>query len=316
MRKVSRSTLSTEYVGSFLCQHYGFRSADAVLLHRGFNDTYRVHADGLTVVFRLYRAQWRSEDEILAEVQILRHLHARGVHVTLPILAQTGDFVTQIDCPEGRRFGVLFELAPGDIPDPISNAAIKNLGTSLAIIHRELDCLAQPVQRVELDRKWLVETPFRILEKTFPHWSKDLGELNERALRAAARLTTLPTSIPEFGLIHGDFVNANVHESGNVFTIIDWDFCGYGWRAYDLATFAWGLRCAGQGSSFPEFLAAYRSEARLSDQSISAIPAFEAFRELWVWAINVAEGDDFRRLNDHQVLHKVQRLRSSLAGAT
>ena len=308
--------MSTEYVGSFLCQHYGFRSADAVLLHRGFNDTYRVHADGVTVVFRLYRAQWRSEDEILAEIQILRHLHDRGVNVTLPMAAQTGDFVTQVECPEGRRFGVLFELAPGNILDPISNAAAKNLGTSLAIIHRELDSLAQHVHRFELDRQWLVEAPFRTLEKTFPHWSKDLGELKEHALRVADRLTTLPSTTPEFGLIHGDFLNVNVHESESVFTIIDWDFCGYGWRAYDLATFSWGLRCAGQESSFAEFLAAYRLEGRLSDQSISAIPVFEAFRELWVWAINVAEGDDFRRLNDHQVLHKIRRLRSSLASAT
>jgi len=316
MRKISRSTLSAEYVGSFLCRHYGFRSAAAVLLHRGFNDTYQVCADARVVVFRLYRAKWRSKDEILAEVQILRHLHAGGIHVTLPIAAETGDFVAPVACPEGRRFGVLFELAPGNIPDPISSAVAKNLGTSLAIIHRELDSLAQPVLRFELGRQWLVEKPFRILEETFPHWGKALGKLHARALRVAEGLKALARSAPEFGLIHGDFVNVNVYQSGSVFTIIDWDFCGYGWRAYDLATFAWGLRSAGQESSFPEFLAAYRSEAALSDQSIAAIPALEAFRELWAWAINVAEWDDFRRLNDHQVSYKVQRLRSALARLT
>jgi Ser/Thr protein kinase RdoA (MazF antagonist) len=315
MKKVSRSTMSSAYIGSFLCQQYGFASADTVLLHRGFNDTYRIHAKSVTLIFRLYRADWRSKDEILAEVEILRHLHSRGRNVTPPVVTQTGDFLTQVDCPEGCRFGVLFELAPGNIPDSIDNGAAKNLGALLATIHNDLDSLSQRVHRFELDREWLVETPFRTLETTFPHWSKDLEELNGRALKIAARLSSLPSTAPDFGLIHGDFVSVNVHKSGSLFTIIDWDFCGYGWRAYDLAAFAWGLRCAGQ-DSFPEFLAAYRSEVNLSDQSISAIPAFEAFRELWVWAINVAEGDDFRRLNDHQVSDKVQRLRSSLARAT
>jgi Ser/Thr protein kinase RdoA (MazF antagonist) len=289
MRKVGRSTISTEYIGSFLCRHYGFRIAETVLLHRGFNDTYRVVADGQTVVFRLYQAHWRSENEILAEVGILNFLHSSGVGVTTPIAKKSGGFLTRIGCPEGIRCGVLFELAKGNIPFPFTDSTAKTLGTNLAIIHRELDSMPAKVDRFEIDKRCLVEIPFNTLETTFPGWNKDITELKRQVEQLADGLSALQRTDREYGLIHGDYINVNIHESGGIFTILDWDFCGYGWRAYDLATFLWGLRCGGQESLFGDFLTAYRSERPLSDNSISAIPVLEVFREIWVWGINVAK---------------------------
>ena len=40
------------------------------------------------------------------------------------------------------------------------------------------------------------------------------------------------------GLCHGEIYTGNIHRNElEALTIFDFDFCGYGWRAYDVASF-------------------------------------------------------------------------------
>ncbi|MGH2409330.1 MAG: phosphotransferase, partial [Chloroflexota bacterium] len=50
------------------------------------------------------------------------------------------------------------------------------------------------------------------------------------------RVRKLPASALDWGICHGDLhlANAHVDEEGTM-TVFDFDLCGYGWRAMDLA---------------------------------------------------------------------------------
>ena len=48
----------------------------------------------------------------------------------------------------------------------------------------------------------------------------------------------LPLSVPEYGICVGDIHPGNAHFTAeNQPTLFDFDQCGYGWRAFDIAKF-------------------------------------------------------------------------------
>jgi Ser/Thr protein kinase RdoA (MazF antagonist) len=70
--------------------------------------------------------------------------------------------------------------------------------------------------------------------------------------------------------------------------IIDLDFCAYGWRVYDLATYIWlqvendvSLRKARQ-PVFDALLEGYQSVRPLSDAERRALPHFVLVRHNWL----------------------------------
>ena len=85
------------------------------LHHRGLNDTYKVEcSQGDTYFLRIYRAGWRSRDEIETEIAILLHLAQEKASVSTPVSRKDGQILTPLDCVEGRRWAVLFTCAPGN----------------------------------------------------------------------------------------------------------------------------------------------------------------------------------------------------------
>jgi Ser/Thr protein kinase RdoA (MazF antagonist) len=66
----------------------------------------------------------------------------------------------------------------------------------------------------------------------------DREYLLKLANRLVAKLEALPMSSLEEGFCHGDHQgwNAHIKEDGTL-TFFDFDCCGPGWRAYDIAAF-------------------------------------------------------------------------------
>jgi Ser/Thr protein kinase RdoA (MazF antagonist) len=74
----------------------------------------------------------------------------------------------------------------------------------------------------------------------------------------------------------GDFHGWNVHMAqDHMLTVFDFDCCGVGWRAYDIAVLRWGARLRGKEQArWPSFLCGYGEVRRLSDLNIQATPYF------------------------------------------
>src|SRR5688500_499926 len=100
------------------------------------------------------------------------------------------------------------------------------------------------------------------------------------------------------GFCHGDLHGGNACETGGAFTFYDFDCCGWGYRAYDLAVFPWAFavrretaeRVKAMGRAF---LKGYARRRTLGPADVEAIAAFVAIRQIWLMGLHIGLGDRF-----------------------
>ena len=269
------------------------------LHHRGLNDTYKVEgSQGDTYFLRTYRAGWRSSDEIETEIAILLHLAQENAPVSAPIARKDGRFLTPLECVEGRRWAALFTSAPGEEVDfnLYSDVLAEQYGAAVATIHSAADSFKGAALRPALDLAGLLDRPLQLLVSALAHRPQDgayVDDLGDRLRRRIEGLADL-----EIGFCHGDFHGRNACEEKGTFTFFDFDCCGWGYRAYDLAVFVWAFavrhstteRIAAMGRAF---LKGYAWRRILRPIDIDAIPAFVAIRQIWLVGLHIGMGDRF-----------------------
>ena len=206
-------------------------------------DTYLVESSDATYVCSIYRHRGRAPAEIAAELELLAYLHAQGAAVAPAVPTRTGERLLAIRAPEGPRHAVLFAYIPGRHlerqPDP---ELARRYGRAIARVHVLADAYPVPLARPRCIAE-LLERPLAAFASVVAHRPADVAELRAGARVLARWIAALPTAAPGYGVVHGDVIpsNAQVTPAGEV-TILDFDFCGYGWRAYDVATYLGEVR--------------------------------------------------------------------------
>lgn len=203
------------------------------LLNRSENETWRAG----DLILRLHRKGYHTRPEIASELAWLTALQdLPGLNTTRPIPGAQG-LVTELD----GRFLVAFAPIEGQELQPGDDLArwFAPLGEITARLHLQSRQWSPP--RGFTRKRWDVET---ILGPQ-PHWGhwrqaqgldRDGEALLARATEAlAAKLHAYGTGPEVFGLIHADLRLANLMVDGDRLTAIDFDDCGFGWWAYDLA---------------------------------------------------------------------------------
>jgi Ser/Thr protein kinase RdoA (MazF antagonist) len=225
----------------------------------------------------------RSVQEIQAELDLLAYLDAQGVPVVPALLRPSGDLMLPLTAPEGDRVAALFRHVDGEPlsknPDP---AAASAYGNAIARVHVVADAFPLPLSRPRITPYDLLERPLGALAMVLGKWDDRVAELREAARILRPILDRRPVSGSEYGLIHGDVIPSNAHvgPDGTV-TLLDFDFCGYGWRALDIATYLmevdWWETSPQAGQAF---LDEYQQVRPLSDGEIAALPSLEAARAI------------------------------------
>lgn len=262
------------------------------LLNRSENETWRAG----DLILRLHRHGYHTKAEIASELVWLTALQdLPGLRVVRPVAGKTGP-VTEID----GRFIVGFapiagqELQPGDD----LSRWFGPLGEITARLHLQARGWTLPPGFTR--KRWDVDT---ILGPD-PHWGHWLqargldeagGTLLARATGAlAAKLTAYGTGPEAFGLIHADLRLANLMVSGDTLTAIDFDDCGFGWWAYDLAA---ALSFIETDPRLPDLIACwcegYSRVAPLRAEDRAMIPALIFLRRvlLTAWLATRADSD-------------------------
>ena len=269
------------------------------LHHRGVNDTYKVEdSQGDTYFLRVYRADWRRLEEIETEIAILLHLAREKARVATPVSRKDGGFITPLDCAEGRRWAALFTCAPGKevVYHTYSEELAGAYGEGVAAIHCAADSFEGRPLRPPLDLAELLERPLRLLASTVarrPEHVASIGELGDRLRNRIEAMAGLET-----GFCHGDCHGWNACEKDGAFTFYDFDCCGWGYRAYELAVFPWGLAVGHNSTERIEamgraYLKGYLRRRRLSAADVDAIPTFMAIRQIWLLGFQVGSCDRF-----------------------
>ena len=316
----ARSRLAVEGLASLLEVAYGLVEVRCQLIKGTIRDTYWVTSqDGANFVVSVY-PHGRLPTEIVAELDLLDLLAAGGVFVAPAVRQRTGERLLAIEAPEGIRYAVCFEYISGRHLDrqPAPEPA-RHYGRAIAHIHALTDAMPQTLARPPVDMEQMIDDPLRAFAAVVTDRLEDVAYLHEVTTLLHSRIATLPLEPPGFGLVHGDVIpsNAQVTPAGTI-AVLDFDFCGDGWRAYDVATYLGEVRFWNAApAAANEFLAGYEEVRTLLNWEREALPLFEAARHIHALGTPALHVNEWGRsyLSDRMIDILLDNIRACLAEA-
>jgi len=295
---IYHSILSADELIKIVQANYALASPlECSLFYSGVNDIYLVAAQEQKYILRVSRVRRYGafdESAYRFELDLLSSLREKQLPVAYPLARRNQDTLGIIDAPEGTRHYALFSFAEGQVPSSLEEELGYILGEALAKLHLAMNEFASPHPRFHLDEEFLINEPMRRLSK-FPQIAKeDMGFLEELSDALRGRIQGLSRQMDEYGIIHGDFWWNNVHFADGKPTLFDFDFCGYGWRAYDIGSLRGTAKAFGYSLSdqvVDSFFRGYQSVRKLTEPERAAISAFEKIRVIWAFGLWTASVD-------------------------
>ncbi len=263
--------------------------------------------DGRHVALRLHREGYQGMASIRSELTLLQLLDAQGLRCPAPVPTLSGALVATVGGRVATAVRWLYGQQIGTAGRPLEGTPeqqeglFRGLGRTLARFHAATDTLSLPQDFVRpfWDEDGLLgDSP---LWGRF--WENPALGADERGLLLDARQSALDVLAgmrrdgADFGLIHADALRENVLLDGAGLTLIDYDDCGFGFRAHDLGV------ALSQNDVEPHadrleaaLLQGYREERELPEHAARLVPMFTMLRALAScgWIVGRADARDER----------------------
>jgi len=296
--RIMRSFVAGDALGELIAQMYDLSGAVncklfSKMLRTQDNDHYLITTgDGHKYVARIYQQGdhlGRKESDYQYELEWLNYLKEQDLPVAYPIRRRDGRFLGNVDAPEGKRYYALFSFAKGRPMSLNDEEQLYQCGAAIARIHKVSNNFKSEQLRQAMDLNFLVDRSVTRLKR---FWEDEPGDNLDLILTSAAEakeeikelLRNEEHTEDSWGPIGGDFHSANTHfdPRGNL-TFFNFDLCGPGWRAYDIATFLLNTNLMHASTDLSEaFFAGYYSERQLSRNEHAAISPFLTIRRIWL----------------------------------
>lgn len=262
-------------------EHYACSGLPVISLMRSYtNDVFRVSVGGQEFVLKVYAVDWRTDAAIAYELELLRHLDAKGIAAAQPIAAQDGSLLMHLVVGGVRRQAVLFAFAPGSKPQPPFTLDLYyREGQATAALHGASDDFVSGHEREPLDVHTRILEP-RATIATAASPGPDARFLDRFGAALAEAITQAAARGLDWGPCHGDLTYDNLHitDDGG-FVWYDFDSGGPGWRAVDLQ--GWVAKDPAMQERQDAFVAGYRTVRHLDDADVAASPLLAAADEYW-----------------------------------
>ena len=274
---VTNSTLSATHLGLFLQDKYNFSSkASCSLLKTGINDTYVVTDNEVKFIFRVYSLNWRTVNEINEEIRLLNLLRENHIPVSYPLTDTAGDYIQELNAPEGKRFGVLFSFAKGVKQLNFSPELHYKAGEIMARMHQVT--LGLSLDRVVYSPKVVLVDSFEQLKKFLPANTAEMDFMVAAQQYLLTEFEKINYNEIRQGTLHLDiwFDNLAIY-NGTEITIFDFDFCGNGMLCYDIAYYILQLNSTEKDETecklkTEAFLTGYESITKISKEEKRILP--------------------------------------------
>ena len=287
------SQLSSHSVGSIVALNYDLPAPVRCQFYvLGLHDNYLIECEAGKFIFRIYRNDWRSLQEVNFELELLSHLSDRGAGVAAPLRTRTGELSLCLDSPEGNRAAALFHYADGLAPGKaISLAEGELLGHAVATVHQLTETFTSSWTRPVLDIRYLVDDSIIAIAPFIDAEARRYLTTLQEKLHAV--LPGLSREAGVYGICHGDINLSNFHINDNrQITLFDFDQCGFGYRAFEIGKFVssiHGLKTRHEVAA--AFIKGYEQVRRLNSAEVDMIPYFEMASIIWVMAIHAQNAD-------------------------
>jgi Ser/Thr protein kinase RdoA (MazF antagonist) len=265
-----------------------------------YNDVYLFHhgflGEETSAILRI-GVEDCPPNQTLGMLEWVHYLSQEGAPVAAPVRSINNHLLENLKLYGTRYTVTAFEKADGTLAENIppsdwTNELFQSIGEAVGRLHAVSKCY-KPSRPYLKRPAWfegneIQDANRRLANPTDPAHHKLASLITE--------LRSLPTSPPDYGLIHDDlhFANFLIQPDGRVI-IIDFDDCVYGWFAVDVAMALFDVlvlydppddtesqRFARQFMT--SYLDGYRKENDLAPFWLSQIPRFLKLKELCIYA--------------------------------
>ena len=271
-------------ITEFLQNKFELPSPINVTLIRSYtNDVYKIVAGTKTYLLKVYGQGWRTEEELLFEVDLLNFLKNKHVRIAAPVMGGDKKYVYFV--PQDR-LTILFEWAGGNKPvSPFNSIDRELLGKAIAKIHLTTDGFKSKYHRKELGVDFLIKDPLNTILDNCEEKSQKAFFSNV-AKNLSRYIETFISKGLDFGIVHADATFDNIHMTKEREVIFyDFDSGGLGWRAIDLQ--GWAVFDSKNVSKQEEFINGYRTIREISDDDVRASSYLHVANEFWGIALDV-----------------------------
>lgn len=286
------SVLSSNALGDYITREY-FPSTllRCRLYYRSLHDTYKITTANNTYYFKVYRQGIRSMEEIQAEIDILNYLKSTGFEVAYPVAKRDGTYIGQFQTINGIRYGVLYTSVGIREFNELEETVELNekLGYYIASLHNAFDKCDFNINRRDLDSNLFIDDSMNAIRQFSTIHDFDIDFLEEVAKKVKEKVDNLSNEKPQYGICHGDLYGGNLRvDSDNNPILFDFDFCGNGWRAYDISMYAFPFSMGSDLAKLEkreqrknQFLNGYNKVRTMSENEINSISIFIPFRRIF-----------------------------------
>lgn len=275
-RPIEEQTRSLTQFAQIILEKYGINEAEVECINFEFNATFAITTDsGQRYALRLNINSNRIEANILAEVQWVRHLsRIQGINVPAPIATLDDNYVVSALHEDSGQiiYGVLYSWIEGEeLGDDPTTDQLHTVGAAIALMHQnsvEFNLIDGAELPTFNDFFWGTEDYLFSKKSTL---TPDHRALIQRAHDVIMFHTNALYAQSPVHIIHADCHGWNLMWHENVLTIFDFDDCGFGVEAQDLAVALYYLDTPEQDAALLEGYTSVRPLPRYSDNEMKSL---------------------------------------------
>jgi Ser/Thr protein kinase RdoA (MazF antagonist) len=259
-----------------LLKQYGITNAQVSCINFEFNATFSVETEsGAKYALRININSSRTLENMKAEIEWVRHLNrTSGIHTPTPIATLKDDYIAFGFHRESEREfrGVMYSWLDGEeIGDGPTMEQLHEVGKAIAFLHQEsIDfALSTDVELPRFDDFFWGTEDYLFSDKS--SLTKEERDLIQQAHDLIMQYTKDLYANSPVHIIHADFHGWNLMWNEGKLSIFDFDDCGFGLEAQDLAVALYYLDTPEQDAAL---LAGYKSVKPLpaySDHQMKAL---------------------------------------------
>jgi amicoumacin kinase len=199
------------------------------------NYVYETYKNGQPYIMRLTHSSHRDMDEVLSELDWMRHLNSRGLSVPEVFPSEDGNFAEEIRAADDSSFyGCLYAKANGKAisvrSDEFNEDLFKKWGETTGRMHHATKSY-EPSKGIKERSSW-DDDDLLSIEKYYPSEER---QLVENAKEVIALISDLPKNKDNYGIIHTDIHSGNFFYDGEQIHVFDFDDASYHWFTSDIA---------------------------------------------------------------------------------
>jgi amicoumacin kinase len=233
MEKAVSTLMTKELLDDFLAV-FGLER-EAKKLGDFENYVYETYKNGHPFIMRLTHSSHRSKDEVLSELDWMRHLNNQGLSVPEIFPSVQGNLVEETAAADNSKFfGCVYAKAPGTAvsvrSEQFNEELFRKWGETTGRMHYATKSY-KPSAGIKARSSW-DEDELLSVGKYYP---SEEWELVDNANEVIATISALPKNQDNFGIIHTDIHSGNFFYDGEQIHVFDFDDASYHWFASDIA---------------------------------------------------------------------------------